>query len=88
MEKSGILFAGKLMVFGTDFRQVLPVSRNTLRGTKVGMILRNYHLSMNMNVLHASINDRRRQRDANEFSEYFLSIGEGKVQIYNTLGWS
>jgi len=79
MEKPGIPFGGKLMVFGGDFRQVLPVLPKATRGTIVGMILKNSHLWMNMKVLHLTINERVRRsgnsNDAKEYSEYLLSVG-------------
>jgi hypothetical protein len=91
MEKPGIPFGGKLMVFGGDFRQV-PVLPKATRGTIVGMILKNSHLWMNMKVLHLTINERVRRsgnsNDAKEYSEYLLSVGEGKVPTYNRLGSS
>jgi hypothetical protein len=92
MEKPGIPFGGKLMVFGGDFRQVLPVLPKATRGTIVGMILKNSHLWMNMKVLHLTINERVRRsgnsNDAKEYSEYFLIVGECKVPTYNRLGSS
>jgi PIF1-like helicase len=92
MEKPGTPFGGKLMVFGEDFRQVLPVLPKASRGTIVSMILKNSYLWNNMNVLHLTINERVNRsgnsNDAREYAKYLLDIGEGKLQIFHTLGSS
>jgi hypothetical protein len=58
MDKPGVPFGGKLMVFGGDFRQVLPVLPKASRGTIVSMILKNSHLWNHMTVMHLTINER------------------------------
>jgi ATP-dependent DNA helicase PIF1 len=92
MEKPGIPFGGKLMVFGGDFRQVLPVLPKASRGAIVSMILKNSHLWMNMKILQLSINERVNRsgssNDGKEYSKYLINIGEGTVPIFNTMGSS
>jgi ATP-dependent DNA helicase PIF1 len=92
MNKPGIPFGGKLMVFGGDFRQVLPVLPKGSRSAIVSMIIKNSHLWDKVKVLHLTINERVNRSGnsigAKEYSEYLLNIGEGKVPTVNSLGSS
>ncbi|KAG2215167.1 hypothetical protein INT45_011842 [Circinella minor] len=77
-------FGGKIVVFGGDFRQVLPVIRNGTRAQIVNQSLNRanfwnqvtiHHLRTNMRVQQArNVNDANTLR---EFSEYLLRIGDG-----------
>lgn len=86
-----ILFGGKIIVFGGDFRQTLPVVRNgekedfiyeSLLYSKIWNKLEKLHLSENM-----------RARNDPTFCEYLLRIGNGeetlnsenKIQIPDSL---
>ena len=92
MNKPDIPFGGKLMVFGGDFRQVLPVLPKASRGTIVSMIMKNSHLWKDMKILHLKINERVNRSgnsaDAQAYAKYLMNIGEGTLPQYDTLGSS
>ncbi len=84
-----IPFGNKIIVFGSDFRQILPVVR---KGTMVDIIKASFNRSLlwsNVNVLKLTINMRIQsitgsdQIEANEFNDYLLRIGEGREQTYS-----
>ncbi|KAB2619505.1 hypothetical protein D8674_015374 [Pyrus ussuriensis x Pyrus communis] len=62
-------FGGKIMIFGGDFRQVLPVIR---KGTKSELIQASVILKLKQNM--RSINDC-------EFSEFLLRVGDGNEDV-------
>ncbi|KAB2624893.1 hypothetical protein D8674_016553 [Pyrus ussuriensis x Pyrus communis] len=62
-------FGGKIMIFGGDFRQVLPVTR---KGTKSELIQAIKVLKLKQNM--RSINDC-------EFSEFLLRVGDGNEDV-------
>ncbi|XP_057249996.1 uncharacterized protein LOC130591099 [Beta vulgaris subsp. vulgaris] len=68
-------FRGKIIVFGGDFRQVLPVVRN---GTRVQMINASFIKSpiwRHVNILH--LRENMRSRDDSAFASRLLAIGNG-----------
>ncbi|KAL3372898.1 hypothetical protein AABB24_005097 [Solanum stoloniferum] len=74
-----MLFGGKVIVFGGDFRQILPVIQNdkkeefineSLLNSNIWNQLENYQLVQNMRV-----------RTDPTFCEYLLKIGEGKETV-------
>ena len=82
-------FGGKVIVFGGDFRQVLPVIRRGTRSDIVQASLKYSYLWDYVKVLKLSINMRVKKlsgADASkqqEFADWLLQIGEGKNFINN-----
>ncbi|XP_035837386.1 ATP-dependent DNA helicase pif1-like [Helianthus annuus] len=83
---SEISFGGKVIVFGGDFRQVLPVVRNGGRQETVNASLSSSYLWSKCKVLTLSRNMRltvRRSpseiKEINSFAKWLLDIGEGNV---------
>ncbi|XP_073035205.1 uncharacterized protein [Primulina eburnea] len=76
-----IAFGGKTMVFGGDFRQVLPVVK---RGTKAEQIAASISRSTfwhRVKIIHLQQNMRSAQDI--EFSQFLLRIGDGLQQTVN-----
>ncbi|KAG2192304.1 hypothetical protein INT47_004424 [Mucor saturninus] len=85
-------FGGKLIIFGGDFRQVLPVVSN---GTKDDIIqacmitshlwrhIKQLRLSLNMRVQQAqSVHSFESAQELQEFSSFLLSIGKGIYPVH------
>ena len=76
-------FGGKVMVFGGDFRQILPVIRRGTRGDVVSACLNRSSLWRYVKVLNLTINMRLRiissqdSLEVSEFSNFLLRVGEG-----------
>ena len=75
MEKPDLPFGGKTVVFGGDFRQVLPVVRKGTRAQIINATLRRSYLWDNMRQLRL-VRNMRAQSDP-WFSEFLLRIGNG-----------
>jgi len=73
--ESTLPFGGKVMVFGGDFRQVLPVVTRGTRGQITDVTLQRSYLWENIRKIRLSRN-MRAQSDP-WFSEYLLRIGNG-----------
>ncbi|XP_062188833.1 ATP-dependent DNA helicase PIF1-like [Phragmites australis] len=75
MGRSDVPFGGKAVVFGGDFRQVLPVVRKGSRSQIVDSTLRRSYLWERMRHLRLM----RNMRDQSDpwFAEYLLRIGNG-----------
>lgn len=78
-------FGGKTIIFGGDWRQVLPVKQRAQRGTIVDSILKkNSILWDRVTVCHLTINERARQRDMDsEYAAFVLSIGNALAPTYD-----
>ena len=68
-------FGGKTVVFGGDFRQVLPVVRRGSRGQIIDATLRSSHLWKGMRQLRLVTN--MRAHNDTWFAEYLLRVGNG-----------
>lgn len=79
MGKPDLPFGGKTIVFGGDFRQVLPVVRKGSRGQITNATLRKSYLWDSMQHLRL-VRNMRAQSDP-WFSEYLLGIGNGTKQL-------
>ncbi|XP_062188860.1 uncharacterized protein LOC133892155 [Phragmites australis] len=75
MEKPDLPFGGKMIVFGGDFRQVLPVVRKGTRAQIINATLRKSYLWENMQKLRL-VRNMRAQLDP-WFSKYLLRIENG-----------
>ena len=87
--KNDKFFGNKLMVFGGDFRQILPVVPNgnraaivqaSLKYTKFWKNVNQHKLTENMRIKTASFNLGKSHQTLMDFAKYLLSLGEGKFQ--------
>ncbi|KAF8048044.1 hypothetical protein N665_2708s0004 [Sinapis alba] len=84
-------FGGKVVVFGGDFRQVLPVINGDGRAEIVMASLNSSYLWENCKVLKLTKNMRllsgclsqEESKDLKEFSEWVLKVGDGKLSEPN-----
>ncbi|XP_076949290.1 uncharacterized protein LOC143621887 [Bidens hawaiensis] len=87
---SNLLFGGKVVVFGGDFRQILPVVQKDTRQDIVNATLCSSYIWSECNVLRLTKNLRltrgRPSSDVEEtklFAKWLLDIGEGNVGSSN-----
>nr|GEY80619.1 ATP-dependent DNA helicase PIF1-like [Tanacetum cinerariifolium] len=80
------VFGGKVVVFGGGFRQILPVILNGSRQDVVHASLNMSYLWKHCTILKLTQNMRHRvgcnlndAEEINEFAEWILNIGEGKI---------
>ena len=84
-------FGGKVVVFGGDFRQVLPVINGAGRAEIVMASLNSSYLWEHCKVLKLTKNMRllsavlslEESKDLQEFSEWILKVGDGKLSEPN-----
>ena len=85
-------FGNKVIVFGGDFRQVLPVVQTNNRSDIVNSSINRssfwgnvvkLHLTVNMTLLSYDMNLQQRE-EAQAYSYFILSVGEGK-QMYKDI---
>ncbi|XP_026451085.1 uncharacterized protein LOC113351282 [Papaver somniferum] len=81
------VFGGKTLLFGGDFRQILPVIRGGSRENIVdasisrSRLWKHFHvfeLSENMRLLNGNCNSAEKQ-SISEFSKWILDLGDGKL---------
>nr|XP_020179428.2 uncharacterized protein LOC109765053 [Aegilops tauschii subsp. strangulata] len=72
-------FGGKTVVFGGDFRQVLPVVRRGSRGQIIDATLRSSHLWKCMRQLRLITN--MRAHNDTWFADYLLRVGNGTEDV-------
>ena len=81
------VFGGKIICFGGDFRQILPVVKKGTKSDTIAAILNKSYLWDHIQVLKLTINERvKRYGDdaaAREYSEFLLEVGEGRVPTTN-----
>ena len=83
-----IPFGGKIMVFGGDFRQILPIVKHGNRSSIVSQCINRSFLWKYMKKYKFTINKRLQMDESNrkdekiEFSKYILRVGEGKEKNY------
>ena len=76
-------FGGKVIVFGGDFRQILPVIRHGTRSEVVSACLNRSPLWRSVKVIKLKINMRLQRLssqdsvEVSEFSDFLLRVGEG-----------
>lgn len=84
-------FGGKVIVFGGDFRQVLPVIPGAGRAEVVCSALNSSYLwehckvlrlTKNMRLLSTNLSETE-ANDLKEFSEWILAVGDGKISEPN-----
>ena len=83
-------FGGKIVVFGGDFRQTLPVVGRQGRAGIVSKTMQKCEFWSKVRMLSLNINERVRRNGDNEqgrkFSDFLLQVGEGKLPYHSTLG--
>ena len=76
-------FGGKVIVFGGDFRQILPVLKRASRGEVMSACLNRSPLWHHVKVMQLTINMRlqkvcsQESLEVSEFSDFLLRVGEG-----------
>ncbi|ONM20919.1 hypothetical protein ZEAMMB73_Zm00001d005363 [Zea mays] len=75
MGRPGLPFGGKTIVFGGDFRQVLPIVRKGTRAQVVASSLRMSYLWESMS--HLKLVTNMRTKNDPWFAEYLLRVGGG-----------
>ena len=87
-----IPFGGKIMVFGGDFRQILPIVKHGNRSAIVSQCINRSFLWKYMKKYKLTINKRLqmdgsdRKDEKIEFSKFILRVGEGKEKTYPEIG--
>jgi len=76
-------FEGKIIVFGGDFRQVLPVVRRGNRTTIVEACVKKTHLWSDVLRRRRSVN--MRAANDHDFSDWLLKLGDGTLPIESDL---
>ena len=77
-------FGGKFVIFGGDFRQILPVVRNGTRSSIVRSCIKSNPIWKHVRRFTLTKNMRADLR-AQKFAKYLLEVGEGKLTSLNTL---
>ena len=72
-------FGGKVMVFGGDFRQLLPVVPNATKAETINACIAKSPLWRNIQVLRLKQN--MRSINDQEFSNFLLRVGDGNEPI-------
>ncbi|PWZ17599.1 ATP-dependent DNA helicase PIF1 [Zea mays] len=81
MGRPDLPFGGKTIVFGGDFRQVLPVVRKGSRAQIVAASLRSSYLWESM--CHLKLVRNMRAKSDPWFAEYLLRVGGGTEEVTN-----
>lgn len=81
-------FGEKIICFGGDFRQILPVVKKGTQSDTVNASLNNSKLWKEVTVLRLKTNERVKRilgdsNKAKDFAEYLLAIGEGRIETTN-----
>ncbi|KAL1225085.1 hypothetical protein V5N11_019217 [Cardamine amara subsp. amara] len=84
------LFGGKVVVFGGDFRQILPVIP---KGSRADIVLASLNssdiwddvtvLKLTKNMRLMAEKDQQKAKEIDEFSKWILDIGDGKINEPN-----
>jgi len=91
-DNNDAFFGNKLMLFGGDFRQILPVVpkgnrdaivKASLKNTRFWKFVRLHKLTENMRIKSAAINQGVSADKINEFSKLLLNIRDGYAPYLN-----
>jgi len=86
---NNVPFGNKQILFGGDFRQILPVVKNGNRSAIVNASIKyapfwpnvtQLHLIENMRIKTAALNQGVETSQLSSFSEFLLSVGEGRIE--------
>ena len=80
-------FGSKIIIFGGDWRQVLPVRQRAPRAVIVESIFKKSRIWPFIRTFHLTINERAKQRGAitKEYADFVLSVGNGTCTTYDHL---
>jgi hypothetical protein len=77
--KQGVLFGGLTVLFGGDFRQILPVIPRGSREDIINASIRKSRIWRHIHVFHLTQNMRLTRSPENvAFAQWLLDVGEGK----------
>jgi hypothetical protein len=81
-----IPFGGKVIVFGGDFRQLMPIIKHGNRSRVVASSINKSKFWKSVKILKLNINMRAKlsklnKQEIQDFSDYLIKIGEGKENI-------
>ena len=82
-------FGGKVMVFGGDFRQTLPIVKHGNRSAIVSNCINRSSLWKYMKIYKFTINKRielsdcSKKKDLKDFADFILRIGEGEEKPFS-----
>ena len=74
------LFGGKLIIIGGDFRQLLPVVRNSNKSETINASITSSPLLVQLQILRLSVN-MRVNHDEQNFVRWLQALGEGKLSF-------
>jgi len=81
------VFGGKIVCFGGDFRQILPVVKKGLKADTIAASLNKSYLWPSIKVLRLSINERVKRYgndiESTNFAKFLLAVGEGRIPTTN-----
>ena len=81
------VFGGKIVCFGRDFRQILPVVKKGTKSDTIDASLNMSYLWRHVKVLKLTINERVKRYgdsiEARKFAEFLLEVGEGRAETTN-----
>ena len=84
---SNMVFGGKIICFGGDFRQILPVVKKGTKSDTIAASLNKSYIWNYIKILKLTINERVKKygnnAEAREFSEFLLEVGEGRLPTTN-----
>ena len=84
---SNMVFGGKIICFGGDFRQILPVVKKGTKSNTIAASLNKSYIWNYIKILKLTINERVKKygnnAEAREFSEFLLEVGEGRLPTTN-----
>ena len=85
-EPSTQVFGGKVVLFGGDFRQILPVIPNASRNQVVHATINSSYLWQHCKVMKLTVNMRlstgsneSEKKEIQDFADWILDIGDGKI---------
>lgn len=88
--KNDMPFGGKVIVFGGDFRQILPVVPGGSRSEIVNASLKSSYIWQYCTVLKLTVNmrlqqgsNRKQQEEIKDFAEWILKVGNGQLSEPN-----
>ena len=77
-----IPFAGKVVVLGGDFRQVLPVIRRADKSHLLSETIKQSPLWKHFHTCQLTVNQRAgRSTEGKEFAKWLLKVGNGEINL-------
>jgi ATP-dependent DNA helicase PIF1 len=76
-QKQNLLFGGKLLIMGGDFRQTLPIQKNATKSQQMDLSIKRWSSWKEVTFFKLTKNMRARE-DEQEFAEWILRVGNGE----------